>query len=154
MGSSSAIFHRRRIAMLDPKGAQLGLDLIQRPLRHHRLSGENIPSTRSMSEQAPFTRSSSLNNQALSSAIGRPASPHSAARRMKSDPITGNFSPLSAFTPFTTQVHSKCIFHPSKQAPMETAHVSSDWGLMEGWVRLGLTRRKRNNKQHYIKSAR
>ncbi|XP_020608118.1 RNA-binding protein MEX3B-like [Orbicella faveolata] len=69
----------------------------------------NVPSTRSMNEQAPFTRSSSLNSQALNSAIGRPASPHSAARRMKSDPLTGNFSPLSAFTPFTTQVTASSV---------------------------------------------
>lgn len=69
----------------------------------------NVPSTRSMNEQAPFTRSSSLNGQTLSSAIGRPASPHTSARRMKSDPLTGNFSPLSAFTPFTTQVTASSV---------------------------------------------
>ena len=73
----------------------------------------NVPSTRALSEQAPFTRSSSLNGPALSSAIGRPVSPHTSARRMKSDPLVGNFSPLSAFTPFTTQVTSSVCSVPA-----------------------------------------
>lgn len=73
----------------------------------------NVPSTRSMNEQAPFTRSSSLNSQAMSSAIGRPVSPHSTARRMKSEPLSGTFSPLSAFTPFTTQTTSTASTIPA-----------------------------------------
>ena len=59
--------------------------------------------SRIIGDQVPFTRSSSLNGPSLSNAVGRPSSPHSAARRLKSDPLAGTFSALQAFTPYTTQ---------------------------------------------------
>lgn len=101
----------------------------------------NVPSTRSINEQAPFTRSSSLNSQALSSAIGRPASPHSTARRMKSDPLTRNFSALSAFTPFTTQVTSSVSSIPATTS--NDTHVSASES--NGVSTIGFSAEEANN---------
>lgn len=50
---------------------------------------------RVVSEQAPFTRASTVGST-------RSTSPHSAARRLRSDPLSSSFTALQAFTPFSS----------------------------------------------------
>lgn len=60
------------------------------------------PGVNRVVEQTPFTRASTLNGTSFPVGSTRPTSPHTAARRMRSDPLSSSFTAMQAFTPFSS----------------------------------------------------
>ena len=55
-----------------------------------------------INRETTFTRASTLNGTSISVGTTRATSPHSVARRMRSDPLSSSFTALQAFTPFSS----------------------------------------------------
>ena len=101
-------------------------------------ASEKAGINRVVGEQAPFTRASTLNGTSISVGSTRSTSPHSAARRLRSDPLSSSFTALQAFTPFSSTaaavntspdtITSSAITANGKVSPTSQAIVGSAIG--------------------------